>query len=202
MILSHFKSYYLIRLHLVPFYFISVLEVGNGFVEVIATSGDSHLGVCVRERVCERERERVWEWSVWERSVYGREWERAVCVCVYGRATEGESSMFASVASNASLSPQVLHHFLFLISHIFLPHISSPFILFFSQYNIGGDDFDALIVEWLVEQYAVTYNREESKTFMSNPMVRKEHDMRCWEDPVPRFQICATDIVFLHCTAP
>ena len=45
-----------------------MLEVGNGFVEVIATSGDSHLGVCERERVSEsvfvctgeRERNRVW----------------------------------------------------------------------------------------------------------------------------------------------
>ena len=35
----------------------TVLEVGNGFVEVIATSGDAHLGEKEREKEREKETE-------------------------------------------------------------------------------------------------------------------------------------------------
>ena len=63
------------------------MEVGNGFVEVIATSGDSHLGVCVRERVCERERERERESvrvkCVRAKCVWERVGESCLCVCVW-----------------------------------------------------------------------------------------------------------------------
>ena len=37
--------------------------------------------------------------------------------------------------------------------------------------TLGGDDFDALIVDWLVEQYSVMHDKETAKTFLSNPMV-------------------------------
>ena len=105
MILSHFKSYYLIRLHLVPFYFISVLEVGNGFVEVIATSGDSHLGVCVRERVCERERERECESEVCESEVCMGESGRELFVCVCMEEQQRERAVCLRASPLMHLSP-------------------------------------------------------------------------------------------------
>ena len=37
--------------------------------------------------------------------------------------------------------------------------------------KLGGDDFDALIVDWLIEQYSVMHDKEIAKTFLSNPMV-------------------------------
>ena len=38
--------------------------------------------------------------------------------------------------------------------------------------TLGGDDFDALIVDWMVEQYALTHSKEESQSLLSNPMVK------------------------------
>jgi molecular chaperone DnaK len=35
----------------------------------------------------------------------------------------------------------------------------------------GGDDFDRIIVEWIIEQYNLQHNTREADTFQGNPMI-------------------------------
>ena len=65
-----------------------------------------------------------------------------------------------------------LHLYLHLHLHLYLHlYLHLHFHLTLCALTLGGDDFDALIVDWLVEQYSVMHDKETAKTFLSNPMV-------------------------------